>query len=240
MIETTLLSQLLDRVHRCVAEQRTPVVVFDLDHTLFDNAPRTWQILTEFAERCGHAALRQSLDRLPHLGLPYLLGETLSRCGIHDETIHRDAFVFWRERFFTDAYQRYDVPLTGSVRFVQQLYAAGAQVTYLSGRDAPGMLVGCTEALRQHGFPVGLVRTCIVLKHDFDTPDLDFKADAVDYINTQGLVIASFDNEPGNCNLFQESWPSAANVYVRTAHAPNPPKLIDGIISISDFSTSSI
>lgn len=230
-----VISSLLERCQSLHAQGRVPVAVFDLDHTLFDNGPRTWQILLEFAESSGRHALRDALDRLPRLGLPYLMRDILARCGLHDDDLHDAAVDFWRARFFTDEYQRYDVPLTGAVDFVVALYQAGTHIVYLSGRDSPGMLVGCAASLRQHRFPVGLVRTSIVLKHDFETPDLAFKTEAVQYIQTLGDVIASFDNEPANCNLFHESWPNATNVFVRTAHAPNPPPLLAGLTLVDDF-----
>lgn len=230
---------LTDVIARCRAEReasRTPVVVFDLDHTLFDNGPRTWQILTEFADTTRNDDLRRRLDGLDHTGLPYLLSETLARVGVHDEELHRQALAYWRDRFFTDDYQRYDVPLRGAVEFATETFHAGATLVYLSGRDAPGMLVGCAASLRQHKFPVGVAHTTIVLKPDFETSDLDFKTDAVEYIHGLGTVVASFDNEPGNCNLFRRRWPDALTVFVKTQHAPNPPVLADGVVTIEDFS----
>ena len=59
------------------------------------------------------------------------------------------------------------------------------------------------------GFPVGLVRTMMVLKPDFETKDLAFKTEAADFISQTGTVVAGFDNEPGNCNLFLDKWPEA-------------------------------
>jgi hypothetical protein len=38
-------------------------------------------------------------------------------------------------------------------------------------------------------------------------------------------VVASFDNEPANCNLFLEHHPEAKSVLLDTHHAPNPPVL---------------
>ena len=115
----TLLDELIVHCREARAAASAPVVVFDLDHTLFDNGPRTWQILLEFAEARGHKALRAALDGLSHTGLPYLLSETLARCGIEDDALHAEAFAFWRERFFTDEYQRFDLPLAGAVDFVR-------------------------------------------------------------------------------------------------------------------------
>lgn len=236
---------LVDVIERCRSRSasgavpvRPPVVVFDLDGTLFDNGPRTWQILVDFAEAEGHADLRRALDAMPRRALPYLLRDTLSQCGFAEPALHERAAAFWRQRFFTDDFQRYDEPIPGAVRYVKELFAAGATLVYLSGRDAPNMLVGCAASLRQHGFPVGIPRTAIVLKHAFEDSDLDFKRDALDFMEHMGSVVASFDNEPANCNLFAARWPEAHHFFVETAHAPDPPPLHPAVARVPDLSHS--
>jgi hypothetical protein len=230
-----VLDETLARAGAAKAAGRTPVVVFDLDGTLFDNGPRTWQILVDFAEDQGDAALRRLLDKMPRTGLPYLLKDTLALLAVTEPALVERALAFWRARFFTDEYQRYDEPVSGAVHFARRCFDAGATLVYLSGRDAPGMLVGVAQSLRQHGFPVGVAHTAIVLKHDFDTPDLDFKRDALAFIDTLGAVVASFDNEPGNCNLFVERWPDAVVALVDTHHAPGAPALVPSATRIEDF-----
>lgn len=226
-------------VQRCRAAASSsgpaPVVVFDLDGTLFDNGPRTWQILIDFAEARGNAALRGALDALPRTGLPYLLRDVLARCGQTSEDLALDALAFWKQRFFTDEFQRFDEPVHGAVRFVRALFDAGATIAYLSGRDAPNMLVGCAAALRRHRFPVGIPRTAIVLKHAYEDADIDFKRQAVAFVATLGAVTATFDNEPAMCNLFAEHWPQAANFFVHTAHAPDPPPLHGSVTTVPDL-----
>ena len=58
-------SHILDRIlaHVRAAKQggKTPVVVFDLDHTLLDNGPRTVELLLEFARERGDALLESRL-----------------------------------------------------------------------------------------------------------------------------------------------------------------------------------
>lgn len=230
-----VLDDVLARMKEAQVAGKTPVVVFDLDGTLFDNGPRTWQILVDFAEHVGDAALRRALDRMPRTGLPYLLKDTLAALAVVEPALVEQALVFWRARFFTDEYQRYDEPVSGAVRFARQCFEGGATCVYLSGRDAPGMLVGVAGSLRQHGFPVGVAHTAIVLKHDFDTPDLDFKRDALAFIDSLGVVVASFDNEPGNCNLFVERWPQAVVALLETHHAPGAPALVPSVARIKDF-----
>ena len=232
---TDVVTPMLTRIQTLRAAGVSPVVVFDLDGTLFDNGPRTWQILVDFAEIDGAEELRTALDSLPRTGLPYLLSDILARCNVGVGPLLDRAEAFWRARFFTDGFQRFDEPLPGAVSFARRAFAAGATLIYLSGRDSPNMLVGCTESLRRHGFPVGVPRTAILLKDAFETPDYDFKRDAIAFIDTVGTVVASFDNEPVNCNLFIERWPEAAIVLIDTHHAPEPPALLPGVGIIADF-----
>lgn len=232
---TSLLASSLSAIAAAKADGKTPVVVFDLDGTLFDNGARTWAILAEFAEAHKNQDLRSALDGVSKRKMPYLLSDALKAAGFEDEKLLEDATAFWFDRFFTDDYQAFDVPLEGAHAFVNAVFGAGATIAYLTGRDSPGMLVGCAASLRQHGFPVGLSHTTLVLKPDFKTPDLAFKTDAIDFIDTLGAVVASFDNEPGNCNLFQEKWPKAINVFLDTTCAPGAPDLAPGILSMSNF-----
>jgi hypothetical protein len=75
----------------------------------------------------------------------------------------------------------------------------------------------------------------LVLKPAFEMPDLEFKRDVVDFLGTLGDVVASFDNEPGNCNMFHRMFPAAETVFVETSWAPNPPPLDTGIATVRDF-----
>ncbi|MCP4502952.1 MAG: haloacid dehalogenase-like hydrolase [Deltaproteobacteria bacterium] len=232
---TQLLDSVLSPTLAALEKGERPVVVFDLDATLFDNGPRTWQILLELSEHQDLPELRKAVDKMPRTCLPYLLKDTLSNIGFGDEDFGKIAFKFWFERFFTDDYQRYDEPLPGAVHFAKELYEKGAHLVYLTGRDSPGMLAGCASSLRQQGFPVGQVRTNMILKPDFETADLDFKADAVHFISGLGKMVAAFDNEPGNCNLFKKSWPSAVVGFIQTQSAPGAPKLDENIVLFNDF-----
>ena len=148
------------------------------------------------------------------------------------------SYPYWFDRFFTDHYQHYDTTLEGAVPYVKELYAAGAYIVYLTGRDAPGMLVGCCESLRRHGFPMGVVRTQLIMKPDFDIPDPVFKEEACGFIDTLGHVVGSFDNEPGNCNIFQDKWPKACNVFMDTQRASMEERPVPEVHTITDFNFS--
>jgi len=229
------MSVVSDVVARVKTARRSPVVVFDLDGTLFDNGPRTWRILVDFAERFGHEELRRSLDGFPRERLPYLLSETLGRLSVSDSALLESASAYWKSRFFTDGEQMHDVPIAGALHLAQACYDAGATLVYLSGRDVPNMLIGVCQSLRAHHFPVGLARTALVLKPHFDDDDLEFKRSAFAFIDAMGEVVASFDNEPANSNAFLERWPTAAHIFVKTQHSPNAPALSPQVIAVDDL-----
>jgi hypothetical protein len=229
------LESVLTRVRAARSPQTPPVVVFDLDGTLFDNGPRTWRILQEVLQQRGDEAALAKLQALAPTRLPYLLRDTLERAGIYSDELLHEARAHWEKRFFTDDVQLLDQPLAGAHHLVDELWAAGATIVYLSGRDVPNMLVGVAQSLRQHKFPVGCVRTSIILKPAFHIEDVAFKRDALPFIDTMGEVVAAFDNEPANCNLFAHHWPRASSFFLRTSHAPNPPPLAPSVFHIDDF-----
>lgn len=166
----------------------------------------------------------------------YGVDENLLRHGISSEELRELGAQFWKERFFVDAYMKYDVPVVGACEFVQACYQAGASIVYLTGRDLPNMALGTFASLRDHGFPIGVVGTSLVTKPTFAMPDLDFKRAVVPEFSRVGRLVASFDNEPGNVNLFLEANPEAESVFVDTQHAPNPPDLDSRAIVIDGFS----
>lgn len=212
-----------------------PVVIFDLDSTLFDNGPRIHQIMLEYAEAHALEDIKSELLAMDNRGLPYGLHHIFDRIKLLDNIHREQAKEFWFERFFTDGYQLLDVPNEGAVNFVNLIFQSGGTVLYLSGRDVPGMLVGCSESLRQNGFPVGMAGTSLILKPEFAINDLDFKTSAVAHIDKLGTVVATFDNEPGNCNLFLQAWPNAHHVFLNTNHHEDAPPLDQGIGAIDDF-----
>ena len=230
-----LLEAILVDVKKALDEGKNPQVIFDLDGTLYDNGPRTWNLVAECLEAEGLTAEREKLNSTSKYRLPYLVGDLLASVGIDEPGVVETVKKYWFDRFFTDEWQSRDEPLEAATEFVNAIYDAGATVVYLTGRDVPGMLVGCTASLRKHGFPVGLVRTILLMKPDFETPDLDYKREATKFLNSTGTTVAAFDNEPGNCNLFADTWPEGRSVFLKTTWAPNPPPLGEAVITVDGF-----
>jgi hypothetical protein len=229
-----ILQTVLDDVERLRAER--PVVLFDLDGTLYDNRPRTLRILHAFAAQLPHehADDAERLRALSYTDLFYGLGETLVPRGVAPAVVEA-AQVAWRTRFFTDAACSDDVPVAGAVPFVRRCWDLGATVVYLTGRDIPGMLLGTCRTLRDDGFPIAVPRVELVMKPTFEEGDVAFKERLLAPLSELGRVAASFDNEPANCNLFQHQWPTGRHVLLDTQKAPGAPPLDPACATVKSF-----
>lgn len=230
----------LSRVLQALATwqgDRAPVVVFDLDATLFDNRPRTLEILMEFREEIADddpelaaALLGLEVDRIN-----YLLTDTLKACGVYRGDVVKEITNYWHDRFFTDSYIACDVPMLGGVEYVRACYEAGAVLVYLTGRDIPGMLPGTVAKLRDDGFPIGIAGTELILKPDPNMHDEAFKRGALPTLDRVGELLAFFDNEPANCNLAKAMFPDSIVVLLETQKVPGAPAPADDIEVLADF-----
>lgn len=229
--------RLLARISELRAAGEEPLVVFDLDGTLYDNTHRTLRIILEYAHTHAtrHPDLARRLASVSPSQLAYRVDDSLRAIGVDDQALIDEIVGWWRDRFFTNDYCFYDLPLAGGLEVVRRIHEAGGVPTYLTGRDAPNMLLGTVGALQRDGFPIGRVDTRAILKPAFDMDDNVFKKGVIAHLEGIGTVVASFDNEPGLCNLFKSTFPDALVGWLDTHHAPGAPDIVDGVFTLTDF-----
>jgi hypothetical protein len=235
--QAALLTTIVERCAHTPGDRPAPVVVFDLDGTLMDNRPRTSAILREVGlrwEKKDPEIAKRLLDATPD-ALAYLLTDTLAKLGVTRSDLIADAEEYWRTRFFKDDHLVHDIAIAGAVAFAKACYDAGAILVYLTGRDLPLMGIGTFRSLRDLGFPIGVAGTEVILKPDASMPDEAFKRFAAPQLARIGTVVAAFDNEPGNCNVFLDVYPACASVFVDTQHMPGAPPLFKDVSIIGDF-----
>lgn len=235
--QSALLTRILGRCARPPGDRPPPVVVFDLDGTLMDNRPRSWAILQEIADvwKAREPEISARLRAATPDSVAYLFSDSLVKLGVTRSELLTEAEEYWRSRFFRDAHLVHDVEVPGAVEFAKACYAAGATLVYLTGRDLPLMGLGTFRSLRDLGFPIGVAGTEVILKPDAQMADEAFKRLAAPALARVGTVVASFDNEPGNCNVFLEVYPACDSVFVDTQHMPGAAPLASGVHVIGDL-----
>jgi len=232
------LREILTRIDTALARDRLPICIFDLDSTLFSTAPRNLAILQEFVrenERL-HPHLAAVVERIGLDDMGWNVHEDLRRFGFSEPEVLARLKGFWFERFFRDEYLAHDTPVEGAAAFVHACHARGALIYYLTGRHVGGMEVGTVRSLREHGFPFWRGRCVLHLKPSFEMNDGTFKQEAVlDVRSYHGEVVASFENEPGNANMFLRAFPDAIHVLLETIHSPGAEEGSAHLLRTPDF-----
>ncbi len=236
-------SQVLEEVVRRAGAVERPLVLLDLDSTLYEVGPRTYRILLEWLDSPqSHEFqdVREALSKLQQSQVGYSVRDTLKAVGYESsgpryEEVLEAIKNFWADRFFTSQYLAYDRPYPGAADFARRLYELGVEIVYLTGRDEPNMGDGTRANLLRDGFPWELPRTHLLLKPDAKQPDLDHKLDAAHYIRKHGTLVASFENEPPNVVALAKLFPEAMHVFVDTVCSDHPAGAHQGLFKISRF-----
>ena len=248
------LNVVLDKIQCLAKENKTPIVVFDLDDTLLSTRERTLKIIREFSDENGEKfpSLQEAVSSMEPSDIRYGVEPTLTNVGLRNPKLKPALQNFWWDRFFTDDYISQDVPILGAVEFVQSCFDEGAVIYYCTGRHfrnaaiteggspSPGMEAGTVQALLTHGFPLMSGRTILHLKSSFGQADSDYKhQEALPRIcQLNGTVVATFENEPENANIFLEAFPSAHHFWLQTLHKPNADKPHSDLLRLESYNIS--
>lgn len=237
MVHNPELSRLLRTTTETARRGELPVVVFDVDSTLFDTALRHLRILTEFAhDHPEHGLIDRVATYTPHdmhwdVWHP-LLQDGLGLSGEVKEAL----FEYWWDRFFSDEYCRIDLPVPGAVSLVRGLHDRGAMIYYLTARPVDTMGPGTLASFERWGLPVLVGRTILQLKPSSHTDDASYKHDAMEDIAAlRGTVVGTFENEPGHANMFAETWPEAQHFLMDMGHSHGAPAPRDDLIVLKDL-----
>jgi hypothetical protein len=232
------LAEVLDLIEAAVSDGDLPVVVFDLDSTLFSTEPRNMRIIKEFVEAHGaeFPGLEELVAALKLSDMGWGVTEPFLDRDFNPPGFKKALSRFWGKRFFTSEYVISDHPTAGSVEFACQCHERGAMLYYLTGRHVSDMGAGTVQALTQHGYPLWRGRCTLHLKPSFEMADKPFKDDAIrDIRSNLGRVVATFENEPGNANLFYDAFPDALHFLLDTIHSTEAEVPYEQLLVGEDF-----
>jgi hypothetical protein len=234
-------NQILLQIKELVRQfPQKPLVVFDLDSTLFDVFPRLEKALidisltSEFMQRFPE--VNSYFRNIKTLRNDWGFIKVLRRAGVdHD---HFELFEYvreaWIKRFFSNEYIHYDVPYEGASFFVNQLHKMEIPIVYLTGRDVARMEKGSREVLLKWDFPLNDTNAKLVLKPFKEMDDAQFKCDWFKSLDINDYSkIFLFENEPVNINLIQNVLPEIEMVFFDSTHSGKepPPSEINTIVN---------
>jgi FMN phosphatase YigB (HAD superfamily) len=126
------LKKIQKEIESCLLSPLPPLLVFDLDSTLFDVSPRIRKILLNFAKDPTHQKLfpeaTQTLNEIELHRKDWGILEALQRIGLdhrHPEFLH-SVHNYWHTHFFSNEALLDDVPYPGAVEFVKKFHQMGA------------------------------------------------------------------------------------------------------------------
>ena len=234
-LSDTVTQRLLADVIDTVSTEDRGIAVFDLDSTLLDNGPRQSAILREYGAEKSVSELAQSQ---PEHWVSWDIAEAMANSGLAAAEVekHKDAFKdYWRERFFTSKYCEIDEMVPGANQFVQAIRNSGGMVYYVTGRHEE-MRDGTVACLKRLGFPLpNETDVQLFMKPTLAEDDDAYKNDTYNRLANEGTIVAAFDNEPTHINGYRVAFPSAYSVHLATDHSGRDVKVLDGVLSILDF-----
>ncbi len=235
--------EVLREVSIRAAQSNHPVVLLDLDSTLYEVAPRNHQILHEWAiskESALYPNARDALFNLDPDRIGYSVRDTFLNLNLRlddqqNQEALRSASDFWFQKFFTSDYLRFDRPYKGAAEFVRRLHELSVEIVYLTGRDEPNMGDGTRSNLIRDQFPWGTANIHLLMKPSFHQPDLEHKLSTAEFVESRGNLIASFENEPPNLVALSQRFPEAMHIFVDTVCSDHPTAPCTGIYRIRGF-----
>ncbi|OFZ19009.1 MAG: hypothetical protein A2Z20_11555 [Bdellovibrionales bacterium RBG_16_40_8] len=214
------------------ARNDTPLVIFDLDSTLFDVSHRTQLIIEAFANESKFKKLyTDETTRLLSVRVAsedWGLSESLIKANFNPtKNFFKDLYNYWRKYFFSSRYLYADLPYKGAVEYVNELYNNGVKIFYLTGRDEKNMRSGTVKSLTHWKFPTNNLESILLMKPTKGSiKDDDFKSHMLLKLKHLSKHIWFFENEPIIIDKVRRSLPEIKVVWVDTTHSgrAQPPK----------------
>jgi hypothetical protein len=216
-----------------------PIVLFDLDDTLFDTRYRRLLIIRDFITQPEIAAAYPAeVEKIvPYSGnleiAEQSLDDAMKALGVENKEFISLLKQFNRPRIMSNEYLKGDIPLAGAVEYVNSVMWHGGVIVYVTAR--PGYLRSGSEyALAANGFPINVSGVALYTNDNSENPVV-YKARVLNEVGLVGKVVGGFENEPENINLFKEIFPEGYMFFLDTRASSSEP-LSEGIAVIKDYS----
>ena len=219
MVTQVLFAQSLKDIEKIVKKTKNPVIIFDLDDTLFYSSSRNLVIFQEFIKRKKikkeFPYEVKQIKKIKRDQIEYRFDQTMNNLEISNVAFISQLKIFWRARFFSNDYVKEDEVIGGSVAYVNKLYNLGAKIVYLTGRNND-MRSGTILSLKENKFPYSK-NAILITKKDKRMNDVIYKKSAFKDIELLGTVVGAFENEPKNLNAMLDYFPESTGFFLDIA-----------------------
>lgn len=202
-----------------------PLVIFDLDSTLFNVSHRTQKILEAFTgdpqNSLKYPTEIAEIKKLQIRDTDWGIKEALIRIQLKSsDEFYRSIGTFWKKHFFSSTYLHHDAPYSGATNYVNELYNEGIAIKYLTGRDAPNMKTGTLASLKQHGFPFKNIDSDLIMKpYKGFLEDQEYKKNILEKLHAEFKSIWFFENEPLIIKTAETFFPKINFIWIDTTHS---------------------
>jgi len=218
-----------------------PIVLFDLDSTLYEVGYRTLAIIEDWNKAPkARLSIQEDLNRLKleHIGYSlYDLARNLGLEPAHPEIKNAldEIKPFWWERFFSNEFLPYDKPYPGAIEFAQRLFQLGAHIIYLTGREEQKMLSMTIHNLKRDDFPWCDKNTTLLMKPSAQISDVAHKQSVKHKVVQVGALLASFENEPVNIVALSKIFPESMHIFMDSVYSDHPSEPGNLLYKINSF-----
>lgn len=191
--------------------QQNLACVFDLDSTLFNLNQRQLQIFKEFASVPANQKLypaeTHALANMGEEHLTYYPEDCIQNFSPIEiaANFSADFNKFWRPRFFSADYLKYDVLEPGARELIQSLRQLNTDIFFLTGRDEARMGHGTRTQLQQSlGLRPQQIHSELILKPHLSMLDDQFKLEIVRELSANYFAMLFIDNEELNLEVIHK------------------------------------
>ena len=222
--------------HHVGSKAGETLFIFDLDSTLFNTKHRTQRIFEELSQEPAFSGkyplLCAKIQLWKELGEIY---DPIEFVSVHTgykvqstSVLAMEMRYYWRQRFFHGSYLRYDHPYEGAGAFLNKLYEAGCDISYLTARNRKILLGGTIMSLAQHKFPLPCPdtqpislrpRVTLTLKPDGEVSDTDYKRLELKVLKGCYKKVVYIENEPSIVAMAQCQFPEIHSYLFHSVHS---------------------
>lgn len=186
-------------------------VVFDIDDTLADTRARTLGIAHAFDKKNG----THYFDKLNRSEVGHRAEDTAQAMGLPAKVV-KDFSAYWNVEFWKGENLKFDKPMQKIIDLAKQAKAAGADVTYLTGRY-DGIRSSTLEQLKAFGLPDADEKH-LFCKPTIGTRTTEYKRDMLTQWRQDGFQIGWFFTESRRDVAFiQQELPTMSTVLLAAA-----------------------